>query len=111
MNKLPLIMTTGLFLAGCSSIQENNEVKPCDTPTALLVEATPDKKDSGYSPETDPALLTAIMLEQARQVQDSDNEGWDITLRNQVVGIGEIACLGSDGKVYLTFEASQLMQG
>jgi hypothetical protein len=99
-----------LLLGACSTIHENNTVGSCDTPDGMLIEATTNPKADDYKKATDPAYLAAHLEDQAEQQQKHDGKlGWDMSLyRNQIVGIGEIACSGSDGHTYLTNTGAQL---
>ena len=95
-----------LLLAGCSSIQENDTIDDCEGNG--LVEATADRASGDYDQSTDPAVLSDLMRDKAEAVKDDDNTGWDITLRNQVIGIGEIVCRGEDDQLYLNSAGVEL---
>jgi hypothetical protein len=60
-----------------------------------------------YEKATDPVVLSKFMHEKAKSIKDKDNTGWNITLRNQVVGIDEIACRGDNGQLYLNILGAQ----
>lgn len=96
-----------LSLVGCSSIEQNNEIGSCTDTDPTPIEAT-FQSDSGYRQETDPVVLADEMMKQAERSQAGDNQGWTVTMRNQIVGLGQVACEGEDGTFYLTAEGAKL---
>ncbi len=96
------------LLSGCiSSIQQNDEVVGCGGADGVLMEATTDPKATDYDKAKDPALLAHVQMAEAQRIQDDDEWSWTF-YRNQVVGIGEIACTGDNGAIYLTPEGTAL---
>ncbi len=95
-----------MFLAaGCSTIHENNNLGICPDPAAALIEATTDPEQTNYDQLTDPGYLAAEQYKLAKEKMDTDGGQ---TLRNQIVGIGEVSCKTMKGQVYLTSEGATL---
>lgn len=96
-----------LLLAGCSSIQENNDIDECGNNG--VIEATVDRNKEGYDKSKDPAELTNFMRDNAEQIQAQDNtEEWEVNIRKQVIGIGQIVCRGEEDQLYLTSDGIEL---
>lgn len=108
-KKVRAIFAGLLIATGCSSISYNDSIETCAQPDGALLEATTDPNNPNYQTYTDPAILAAEQLKRANAIQESDNKGWsDITFRNQVVGLGEVACVGSNDTMYLTPQGVEL---
>lgn len=98
---LPLAATSVLAVSGCGTIQENNQILNCQGTEGARVEATTNPSANNYDQATDPAYISAKTLEEAREELDKqDNDTW----KNLVVGVGQVACTGKNGKLYLTDE-------
>lgn len=97
---------SALALSGCGTIHENSEVSACQGPDKVHLKATIDPNRDDYTAAKDPAILSAAMLEDAREDLKKDTS--DTLWHNIVTGVGEVACEGTDGQIYLTDAGTSL---
>jgi hypothetical protein len=96
-----------LFVAGCSSIQENDDIGNCEDTNSVPIVAT-YRGDEGYQETRDPYVLEDALEARAQEIQEEDTEGWNGPLRNQVIGLGEVVCRAEDGTHHLTVKGAEI---